>query len=107
MAYIDVSFHTGVFVRLSDDLAVDFGSCFWRHCGDGGWGLQFKSRTLWKLDIAVWRVKVQVYYNSTTEEEKRWRTKSKKEQEVNYAWEWGGLYLLRKLNIGTGRRKVS
>lgn len=26
------------------------------------------------------------------------------EQEVNYAWEWGGLYLLRKLNIGTGRR---
>lgn len=34
MAYIDVSLHGRVLVRLSDDLAADFGSCFWWHCGE-------------------------------------------------------------------------
>lgn len=56
MAYIDVSLHSLVSVRLSDDLAVNFGSCFRRHCGGMGMevtytgGLQFRNGTLEKLD---------------------------------------------------------
>lgn len=33
-AYIDVSLDSRVLVGLGDDFAIDFGSCFWRHCGE-------------------------------------------------------------------------
>lgn len=57
MAYIDVSLDSRVLVGLGDDLAIDFGSCFWRHCGEMEVVCTVRYGTgelqEWELDIAV------------------------------------------------------